>query len=406
MLIFALLPAQDIIARASRVSKQWNAAGNDEFLWIMLCERDFGFLCSSDELSSAKSQFKLLFLNNYEVYARVRPLSMREMAMNCSNIVEIDATHRCLSLKSAPGFEIHGRSSFNMTKCFDTTCTQSDISEAVVQPMVRQALFNGRHGCVIAYGQTGAGKTFTMFGADVTPELEGVIPRTLDTIFSLMSTHPQQQCSVQMGVLECYMEKLHDLTNDDDRSHSIKMMLRESASGIISVENMRWTSIASPSEGRELVRKSLLNRAVAATQMGSVSSRSHCIVLIRLLKGDKFTELALVDLAGSERALKFGATGLVLKEVASINKSLSTLANIVNALYKAERRHVPYRDSVLTRLLQMHLAARRGSCRVLCAMSPSSMSVDETRCTLLFGERLGSIPAALARALSDKRPKA
>lgn len=247
---------------------------------------------------------------------------------------------------------------------------------------------------MFAYGQTGAGKSYTMMGSDIDDdETRGIIPRIVDQMFSSIMRSPSNiEYTVRVSYMEIYMEKIRDLLmpqNDNLPVHE------EKTRGVY-VKGLMEIYVASVQEVYEVMKRGGGARATAATNMNQESSRSHSIFVITITQKNietgsaKSGQLFLVDLAGSEKVGKTGASGQTLEEAKKINKSLSALGMVINNLTDGKSTHIPYRDSKLTRILQESLGGNsRTTLIVNC--SPSSYNDAETLSTLRFGNRAKAI---------------
>lgn len=270
---------------------------------------------------------------------------------------------------------------------------QSDVFNFSIKPTVDDIL-NGYNGTVFAYGQTGAGKSYTMMGADIDSEQhKGIIPRIVEQIFSSITNSPQSmEYTVRVSYMEIYMERIRDLLNPVNDNLPVH---EDKARGVY-VKGLLELYVSSVQEVYEVMRRGGAARAVAATNMNQESSRSHSIFLISISQKNVETgsakngHLYLVDLAGSEKVGKTGASGQTLEEAKKINKSLSALGMVINALTDGKSTHVPYRDSKLTRILQESLGGNSRTTLII-NCSPSSYNDSETLSTLRFGMRAKSI---------------
>ncbi|KAH9603982.1 hypothetical protein KSS87_023585 [Heliosperma pusillum] len=249
--------------------------------------------------------------------------------------------------------------------------------------------------------QTGAGKTYSMEGPGIETSddmKKGLVPRVIEGIFEMInSSHEATTYSVKLSMVEIYMEKVRDLFDLSKDNIQIK----ENKSQGILLSGVTEISVLEPADALQILSSGIANRAVGETQMNVASSRSHCIYMLTVQqdlpseKRTKMGKLILVDLAGSEKVGKTGAEGRLLEEAKTINKSLTALGKVVNALTCSSQNklnHIPYRDSKLTRMLQDALG---GSCRMalLCCCSPSPSNAPETLSTLRFGARAQHIKA-------------
>jgi kinesin family member 5 len=270
---------------------------------------------------------------------------------------------------------------------------QADIFNFSIRPTVDDIL-NGYNGTVFAYGQTGAGKSFTMMGTGIEDEEgRGVIPRIVEQIFeSILSSPSTIEYTVRVSYMEIYMEKIRDLLaprNDN-------LAIHEEKNRGVYVKGLLEIYVSSVQEVYEVMRRGGDARAVAATNMNQESSRSHSIFVITITQKNvetgsaKSGQLFLVDLAGSEKVGKTGASGQTLEEAKKINKSLSALGMVINSLTDGKSQHIPYRDSKLTRILQESLGGNSRTTLII-NCSPSSYNDAETLSTLRFGMRAKSI---------------
>lgn len=233
--------------------------------------------------------------------------------------------------------------------------TQQEVFLCSVKPVIPHIL-NGQNASVFAYGPTGAGKTHTMLGSQEQP---GVIPRAVREVFQLVRSQMKDQdeweFSVGMSYLEIYNEKVLDLLSPN----SPDLPIREDKDKNIIIPGLTHTPLSSFSDFHTHFVPASLNRTTASTKLNQRSSRSHAILLIKVVKCQRVPphrqqtgKLYLVDLAGSEDNRRTGNQGIRLKESGAINLSLFTLSKVVDCLNTGAGGRVPYRDSKLTRLLQ------------------------------------------------------
>lgn len=247
---------------------------------------------------------------------------------------------------------------------------------------------------MFAYGQTGAGKSYTMMGTDIDDEsTKGIIPRIVEQIFASIVASPMNiEYTVKVSYMEIYMEKIRDLLDPANDN----LPIHEEKSRGVYVKGLLEIYVSSVGEVYEVMRRGGLARATAATNMNQESSRSHSIFVITVAQKNMETgsaksgQLFLVDLAGSEKVGKTGASGQTLEEAKKINKSLSALGMVINSLTDGKAKHVPYRDSKLTRILQESLGGNSRTTLII-NCSPNSYNVEETLSTLKFGERAKKI---------------
>ena len=276
---------------------------------------------------------------------------------------------------------------------FDTNSRQTDVFDFSIRSTVDDIL-NGYNGTVFAYGQTGAGKSYTMMGADIDDEEQrGIIPRIVEQMFASILRSPGNiEYTVRVSYMEIYMEKIRDLLAPQNDN----LPIHEEKSRGVYVKGLLEIYVSSVQEVYEVMRRGGTARATAATNMNQESSRSHSIFVITITQKNvetgsaKSGQLFLVDLAGSEKVGKTGASGQTLEEAKKINKSLSALGMVINSLTDGKSTHIPYRDSKLTRILQESLGGNSRTTLII-NCSPSSYNDQETLSTLRFGVRAKAI---------------
>lgn len=292
------------------------------------------------------------------------------------------------------------KTKYEYERVFGPKSSQEEVFEAV-QPLCISVL-DGYNVCIFAYGQTGSGKTYTMEGYG---ENTGVSPRAIQELLLRTSTgeeNPDRGTTVftlTMSMLEIYNETVYDLLSDSNKKE--KLDIRQTPDGNQAV-GLVEVGITDMAKVAELMKAGQKNRAAGAHNMNEHSSRSHSIVTIQcrgknMVDGSTtFGKLHLIDLAGSERVGKTDATGERLKEAQNINKSLSALGDVINALGNKKATHVPYRNSKLTFLLQDALG---GNSKVLTFVniSPAIYNVGETVCSLNFASRCRSTELGQAK---------
>ncbi len=252
---------------------------------------------------------------------------------------------------------------------------------------------NGYNGTVFAYGQTGAGKSYTMMGEMDDSIKKGIIPRIMEQIFDAIMVHGSANIEYTVGIsyLEIYMERIRDLLNPVMDN----LPIHEGPKGPY-VKGLREIYVSGVGEVYTAMHLGQRSRVTASTNMNLESSRSHSIFLVTINQKDvntgsqKSGMLYLVDLAGSEKVGKTGASGQTLEEAKKINKSLSALGMVINSLTDGKSTHIPYRDSKLTRILQESLGGNSRTTLII-NCSPSSYNDAETVGTLRFGMRAKTI---------------
>lgn len=326
-------------------------------------------------------------MTSIKVVARFRPQNRTEIELGGQPIVNFETEDTCLlESKEASG-------SFTFDRVFDMNSRQKDVFDFSIKSTVDDIL-NGYNGTVFAYGQTGAGKSYTMMGTDIdSDDGRGVIPRIVEQIFaSILSSPSTIEYTVRVSYMEIYMERIRDLL----APHNDNLPVHEEKSRGVYVKGLLEIYVSSIQEVYEVMRRGGNARAVASTNMNAESSRSHSIFVITITQKNvetgsaKSGQLFLVDLAGSEKVGKTGASGQTLEEAKKINKSLSALGMVINNLTDGKSSHIPYRDSKLTRILQESLGGNSRTTLII-NCSPSSYNAEETLGTLRFGMRAKAI---------------
>jgi len=274
---------------------------------------------------------------------------------------------------------------FVFDKVFNIDSTQPKVYEYSVSHMIDQVM-NGFNCTVFAYGQTGSGKTYSMEGSLGSP-IRGIVPRLVENLFEAIEEADEiYEFVVKVTYVEIYLERLRDLL----RPRNTAMRIRDSKHGVY-IQNVTEMYVRDGQEVINLMALGAANRTVNSTNMNAVSSRSHGVFMVKVVTKDtntgstKMAKLMMVDLAGSEKVRKTGATGALLEEAKKINQSLSCLGSVMNALSEGQP-FVPYRDSVLTRLLSDSLGGNCKTTLMVCA-SPSNWNQEETISTMRFGTR-------------------
>lgn len=273
--------------------------------------------------------------------------------------------------------------------------SQEQVFECCAQEVVRSVM-DGYNGTIMAYGQTGAGKTHTMTGGHVGFADRGIVPRAISLIYSEAASRPENNITIKLSYVEIYNELMFDLFTDVGVSEqSGDLAIVEDSHGNIQVRGLSMPVCGTEEEALHIFFQGDTNRHVAEHALNKGSTRSHVVFTIylesrsRVESSEKviFSKLHLVDLAGSERVKKTGSDGIMLKEATYINKSLTFLEQVVVALGNKHRDHVPYRQSKLTHLLKDSLG---GNCKTAMVANvwPEAKMMEETASTLRFATRM------------------
>ncbi|XP_053686721.1 kinesin-like protein KIF18A [Sabethes cyaneus] len=343
---------------------------------------------------------------NIRVAVRVRPFNKRELEQNQRNIIKVlDRTTLMFDPdEDEDEFFFHGtkqthrditkrlkkKLAMEYDEVFDAEATNEDIFQHCTKPLV-QSVMNGYNCSVFVYGATGAGKTFTMLGAEDCPGITFLTMKDLFRQIEILSS--SRKFDIGISYLEVYNELVMNLL-----TKSGPLKLREDSNGVV-VSGLVLKQIHNAEELLELLALGNLNRTQHPTDANAESSRSHAIFQVHIRMVDKTTgqkktvKLSMIDLAGSERAASTKGIGIRFKEGANINKSLLALGNCINKLADG-LKHIPYRDSNLTRILKDSLG---GNCQTLMIanVSPSSLTYEDTYNTLKYASRAKKIRTTL-----------
>ncbi|XP_042581765.1 kinesin-like protein KIF1A isoform X10 [Cyprinus carpio] len=349
-----------------------------------------------------------------KVAVRVRPFNSREMSKESKCIIQMSGNTTTIINPKAP----KETKSFNFDYSYWSHTTPEDINYASQQQVFRDIgeemllhAFEGYNVCIFAYGQTGAGKSYTMMGKQEKDQ-QGIIPLLCEDLFTKINdnnTDNNMSYSVEVSYMEIYCERVRDLLNPKNKGN---LRVREHPLLGPYVEDLSKLAVTSYNDIQDLMDSGNKARTVAATNMNETSSRSHAVFNIIFTQkrhdsdtdntSEKVSKISLVDLAGSERADSTGAKGTRLKEGANINKSLTTLGKVISALAEVDsgsnknkkkkkvESFIPYRDSVLTWLLRENLGGNSRTAMVA-ALSPADINYDETLSTLRYADRAKQI---------------
>ncbi|XP_066137243.1 kinesin-like protein KIF1A isoform X17 [Saccopteryx bilineata] len=348
-----------------------------------------------------------------KVAVRVRPFNSREMSRDSKCIIQMSGSTTTIVNPKQPK---ETPKSFSFDYSYWSHTSPEDINYASQKQVYRdigeemlQHAFEGYNVCIFAYGQTGAGKSYTMMGKQEKDQ-QGIIPQLCEDLFSRINdtTNDNMSYSVEVSYMEIYCERVRDLLNPKNKGN---LRVREHPLLGPYVEDLSKLAVTSYNDIQDLMDSGNKARTVAATNMNETSSRSHAVFNIIFTQKrhdaetdvttEKVSKISLVDLAGSERADSTGAKGTRLKEGANINKSLTTLGKVISALAemdsgpnknkkKKKTDFIPYRDSVLTWLLRENLGGNSRTAMVA-ALSPADINYDETLSTLRYADRAKQI---------------
>ncbi len=355
-----------------------------------------------------------------KVHCRLRPPNPEEKALGFGSCQGFKA----LAGKTGCSFRQAGKKlakKYQFDSFLTQRTTQEEVFDTVAKPII-DGVLKGFNGTLFAYGQTGAGKTYTMMGGN-NISARGIIPRSLDQLFAKVDQEQEEgeaTYSVSVSYVQIYCEILTDLLCTDGISQHISIRETQDASKEgqqVYIEGATKVPVTSRDECLQILKEGSANRVTACTAMNAVSSRSHAVFIVNIerresplvcdgtvaetdeTKGSPLyshAKLLLIDLAGSERvdkSLKGHIRGTRMSELKSINLSLSALGNVILALSEG-KKHIPFRDSKLTRLLSDSLG---GNCRTALVLnvSPADRDSSETVSTLNFGLRAGSVSTSV-----------
>lgn len=347
--------------------------------------------------------------SNVQVAVRVRPFNRREQQANSSCVVRMYDSATILSHPHTLSTTMftYDHSFWSTDRDQDQEHSpfidQSDVFERIGMGVLSN-IRKGYNCSVLSYGQTGSGKTMTLMGGN-TPETEGLIPRICRSLFGGLTP-----CQIEISFLEIYAEKINDLLVET-RDAKETLVVRENPNTGTYVQGLQRIAVQNYEELCDWMMLGNKRRVTAATNMNDRSSRSHAVFTIFYNGGAIQSKIQLVDLAGSERVKDSGVEGLHLKEAININKSLTTLGRVINALAtrslndekeQSTRRKssssnpntpnsfVPFRDSILTWLLKDSLGGNSKTI-MIATISPASINYDETLSTLQYAARAKDI---------------
>ena len=348
---------------------------------------------------------------NIRVFVRIRSVIPRELENNCDesdmpfsfpNVCDRDAIpFSDLSksyieakepYKNRGGLkERRKKWKFAFDHVFSPSHDQGDVWLAT-EPLVQSSI-DGYNVCLFAYGQTGSGKTYTMLGDEKNP---GLITRALEKLFSAKTdlettSMGSTNVTITLELLEIYNEHVHDLLSRKGNTSYNEIHLHINSNEALGNKVLEANSTEDVMSVLEIAQK---RRCVKATKSNSESSRSHLIFTVNFICRHKNEvirsgKLHICDLAGSERLSKSECTGMLLKETQHINKSLSSLSNVIENL-QSKNKHVPYRDSKLTYLLRNSLGGDSKTLAIVCC-NPLASSFNESLCSLRFASKANKV---------------
>jgi kinesin family protein 5 len=322
--------------------------------------------------------FHLIKMENIKVFIRIRPLNKKESTKE--NIVSTNGNSVQVS-----------NSTFNFDSVFTEQSKQEDIFEKTKDAV--NWVCEGYNSTIFAYGATSSGKSYTMFGSKTE---KGIIPRCCELLFHNINNNEKvSEANLKISFIEIYREQIIDLLYTEEH---LPLRMRYLSGKGVYIQGVVEKYVNSTSEILKIIENGMVNRTTASTSLNNTSSRSHALLCLTLTQifddgTETSSKLNLVDLAGSENVGRSEVQGISLLEAQTINKSLSCLGNVINALTEKGREHVPYRDSKLTFILQDSLGGNSKTI-LIATISPSILCQSETLMCLKFAKRVKEIKNA------------
>jgi len=348
---------------------------------------------------------------NIRVYIRVRPFLPGdgvdlEGKLRPSTVTKNDGC--TAEISRYEGADVAETHKWSFDKAFDMATTQDDIFKEVSE-FVQSAL-DGFNVCLFSYGQTGSGKTHTMQGYG-RGEMSGIIPRAIGQIGNYRDTMAKKgwEYTMQVTFIEIYNEVVYDLLRSEgEEKESLDIKQDNRGRTYVAGANKLDIDPVDTKAIDDLMDTAALHRQTATTNMNAQSSRSHSIFTLYLeginqeLGARVRGTLHLCDLAGSERISRSGAEGDRLKEAVNINKSLSCLTDVFNALGN-KQAFIPFRNSKLTYFLQPALSGD-GKTMMFVNLSPTEESYFESLCSLRFASNVSKVELGKAQRNVSELP--
>ncbi|XP_042881011.1 kinesin-like protein FLA10 [Penaeus japonicus] len=325
--------------------------------------------------------------SNVRVYVRTRPLLSQELENGAENILSVVSSDKQVIVKSSCD------KVFKFEDVFDEDCPQEEVYRKTVAPLVAKVQ-EGNNATVFAYGQTGSGKTYTI-GTDpcTAKEDEGLLQRAMHNILGDATQQDENQSpgvSKSKYLSVCFMEVYNETVFDLLAPTRVPLEVKAGKGGGVSAIGMVEEKVHSVEEGLLLLEKGSRLRSVGSTAMNQHSSRSHALIYLNVYCGKHRGCLKLVDLAGAEGVGRAQTSGQQFMEGVAINKGLLTLGKVLAALSNSTTGYVPYRESILTRLLKDSLGGTSHTMMIAC-VNPASINMYETINTLTYAEQARNI---------------
>ncbi|NXE95383.1 KIF24 protein, partial [Menura novaehollandiae] len=338
------------------------------------------------------------------VCVRKRPLCLREERRGEVNIITVKDKETLLLHEKKEAVDLTQyilQHVFYFDEVFGESCTNQDVYMKTAHPLI-QHIFNGGNATCFAYGQTGAGKTYTMIGTHRNPGLYALAAKD---IFRHLEVSPSRKdLLVLISFYEIYCGQLYDLLNGRKR-----LFAREDSKHIVQIVGLREVQVDSVDQLLEVILKGGKERSTGATGVNSDSSRSHAIIQIQIKDTANRTSgrISFIDLAGSERAADARDSDRQTKmEGAEINQSLLALKECIRALDQ-EHMHTPFRQSKLTQVLKDSFIGNSKTC-MIANVSPSHIATEHTLNTLRYADRVKELKKGIKHStpVTNRRRRA
>jgi len=350
-----------------------------------------------------------------QVVVRLRPINEEEKRYGTLPVVTASSKEKTVTVVKGQGHR-QSKMNYNFNNVFASFSSQEEVFQATLLPVIGDVM-QGYESTVFAYGQTGTGKTHTMEGNLQSQEHYGVIPRSIQYMFTLLANPQYTSRLVTVSYLEIYNEELSDLLLDNysspnKNSSKNKLEIMESKDGTV-CRGLTQKEVMNADDVLTIMKKAQQQRKIGETEMNKHSSRSHCIFTVKINAKKELVDgsvlevhgkLHLVDLAGSECAKSARSTTPTRdkhehtreRERSNINRSLLTLGRVILMLNEKGKKgdsskvRIPYRDSKLTRILQRSLG---GACKtlIIATLSPSINAIEESISTLNYAQSANGI---------------
>uniref|UniRef100_A0A8C3SRI3 Kinesin-like protein KIF24 n=1 Tax=Chelydra serpentina TaxID=8475 RepID=A0A8C3SRI3_CHESE len=345
---------------------------------------NYGLPHSCIRSSASEKEMPWTETDKIRVCVRKRPLGLREERRGEVNIITVEDKETLLLHEKKEAVDLTQyilQHVFYFDEVFGEACTNQDVYMKTAHPLI-QHIFNGGNATCFAYGQTGAGKTYTMIGSHQNPGLYALAAK--DIFRQLEASQSRRELRVWISFYEIYCGQLYDLLNGRRR-----LFAREDSKHVVQIVGLREVQVDTVDLLLEVILKGGKERSTGATGVNSDSSRSHAIIQIQIKDSTNrmFGRISFIDLAGSERAADARDSDKQTKmEGAEINQSLLALKECIRALDQ-EHTHTPFRQSKLTQVLKDSFIGNSKTC-MIANVSPSHIATEHTLNTLRYADRV------------------